>query len=298
MKTVLVFTPVNYPTISRRFFKSFLEVTGTDVREELARKDIRVITYIHDNFDSLAYAQNDGVERALNELHADYMLFLDSDMTFPRRIIPMLLENISEKYLIACGLYFRKPAPHACVVGRYNRIRNNYQKTAEAIGAVDSEGRQLISYDPIGKFDPNGGPFEVDVFGKGCTMVHLDAFRKLQQPYFEHIDGYEIGDHTIRSIQDDMILFSKWAKAGIKGVCDPRVLCSHLREVPITNEDFDKVVEDQAKLGVKVEGFIDVRSEQKPKVTVFDHPLVHEIETRGAGEPRIEIRQESVMEVL
>ena len=156
MKNLVVFMPYNWPTISLKVFKSFVDVIGADVQDELREKEIRHVPFIHDRFNNLDYTQNDAVERSLNEFKAEWIMFMDGDMTFPKRTIPMLLETISEKYPVVCGMYWRKKFPHHCIVGRYSANRNQYKLTAESLGFVDavrggndSRNSARNSYDPV-----------------------------------------------------------------------------------------------------------------------------------------------------
>lgn len=261
MRNLIVFMPYNLPFMPLKVFKSFIDVVGADVQDELREKGVRVVPYIYDKFNTLDFAQNDAVERSLHELKAEWIMFMDGDMVFPKRTLPMLLQTISEKHPIVCGMYWRKLFPFHCVPGRYNANRTPYYKTAESLEFVGKDGQQLLSYNSIGKFDPNGVPFEVNVFGKGCMLVHADVFRKLEQPYFKFIDEYQINDHTIRNIGEDMYFYANLYKAGIKGLCDPHVRCGHVAEIVRTQEDFETLANQK----VKLEGFIDVTKDQEDK---------------------------------
>lgn len=94
----------------------------------------------------------------------DYILFLDSDLHFPRWTLGRLLSL--EKDIVGAAYVNRTPPHHLMV---------------KQLG----ETPQLV----------NGGVIEVASVPTGCLLVKADVFRKLGRPYFRS-PSFEVNDLT------------------------------------------------------------------------------------------------------
>ncbi len=120
---------------------------------------------------------------ALN-LNAEYVLWLDSDITFPASLALRLLNH--NENVVACN-YIRRQLP--------------------------AKG---VAYEVIGEWE-NPLPFEqyndlVDVqgVGMGCMLMKTEIFTKIPKPWFEFGWSPESNDF----LGEDMILCQKMASAG------------------------------------------------------------------------------------
>ena len=186
---------------------------------------------INDKF-PLDRNRNDAVTTALsNQYLADIILFLDADMVFPKRVIPDLLANLSDEYPSVSGLYFRKGPPHTAIQGKYvpwNKDLEMRKPTLEGMGFVDSDGNQCAFYKPMTDFTTVQ---PIDVAGCGVLMVKADVFKKLDLPYFGYFNPFSLGgDFSIQHLSEEMLMFAKFKKAGVKTLFVPSVRCGHISQ--------------------------------------------------------------------
>lgn len=131
----------------------------------------------------------------------DYILWLDTDMTFPSSLVQQMM-TIFETYEdidAITGLYTWKVPPfQPHVYGEFERGR-----FTPAIGF------------PIDKL------FPVESAGFGCLMMKTSLIGKIERPWFKFIHG---------KCGEDMFFFKKLKKKGIhyKMLCNPLISCGHL----------------------------------------------------------------------
>lgn len=222
--------PQTWPTLSTRVFKSFLEMTGPDIQELLAQKDIKLKYMISGTF-PLCRNRNEAVQNALSsKWNADYLFFADGDQIWPKNTLLDLLSHISDEFPVVSGLYWRKGGNHSCIQGHYSPTEKhkNIMPTIEQMGFVDKAGNQLLFYTPLTDFDTVQ---PVDVAGCGVLLTKTEVFRKLDIPYFQYYNPYILrGDFSISHASEEMELYAKLRKAGIKTLVVPSVRCGHVTE--------------------------------------------------------------------
>lgn len=157
-------------------------------------------------------AREDFVIYAL-ENNFDYILFLDSDLTFPDDVIEQLIKYQCD---IISGLYFMRMPPH--------------YPTAY----IWKEEKGQFGFAPLNMFDYE--LMEIDGCGCGCMLINTRIFEKLEPPYFTPIPSNS--GKTILS--EDLSFCKKAIDAGIKLVLNTNVKCGHAGSYIYTQEDFDK----------------------------------------------------------
>lgn len=94
--------------------------------------------------------------QAAKEANADYLLFLDSDMTFPATTLKRLFAH--QKMVVGCDAARRRP-PHTPVIGKTLKGKKfNYRK---------------------------GGVVPVAGVGMAVTLINMKVFNMMETPYFE-----------------------------------------------------------------------------------------------------------------
>eukprot|EP01037_Dinobryon_pediforme_P012073 gene12073-12163_t len=132
----------------------------------------------------VAVARNNGVAHAL-EMQADYMLFLDSDMTFPRDTLYRLLTHQRD----IVGATYTKRVPPFDVLGA----------VLEAQPKPDARGLIEMRHLPT-----------------GCLMIRMSVFAALPKPYFRFLTNETTGE-----IHGEDYVFCDHARAaGFKIWCD------------------------------------------------------------------------------
>jgi len=99
----------------------------------------------------IARNRNDIVASA-RRLDADYLLFMDTDMTFPPDTLLHLIA--ARREVIACDAR-RKRSPHSTIAIRH--------------GGLLGKTNKII---------------EVDSIGTGIMLIHMSIFREMPKPYF------------------------------------------------------------------------------------------------------------------
>jgi len=132
----------------------------------------------------VAAARNDGVRRA-KEMGCDHMLFLDSDMVFPRDTLHRLL--LHRKDIV--GATYTKRAPPFSLLGTALEER----PTSDARGLT--EMRRIPT---------------------GCLLIRLAVFDALSEPYFRFVTDESAG--TI--VGEDYVFCDRARAAGFRIWCD------------------------------------------------------------------------------
>lgn len=231
---LVVYVPDALDRISKRFFRSFVNVMSPEVQHEMDSKyNVKMICMPHDKF-PIDFNRNSAIDRAEREFKADYIMSMDADMTFPKDTIPRLFSHISDDTPVVTGIYWRKAGSMRCVTGTYAPLARHEAKKASLLsqGFLSDDGQsQYLYYQPMTCYDIPGC---VDVSGMGCLLLRLDVFKRLELPYFKYTNGYANGgDFTLDHSSEEMWLFMQLKRKGIKVMCDPSVKCGHLLEKEI-----------------------------------------------------------------
>jgi SAM-dependent methyltransferase len=96
---------------------------------------------------------------------ADYILFLDSDMVFDKRLLHKLFAHKKD---IVSALYFAKTYP-------YRPVARNWNKEEGYSFVIDYPEKSLI---------------KVGGVGMGACLIKADVFRRMQEPYFTFDKGF------------------------------------------------------------------------------------------------------------
>lgn len=237
---LLVYMPlVGLPHISTKVFRSFMDMTGPDVQEELAKKDIKLKFLIHDKF-PIDLNRNDAFSLAVsNTYKADFLMCCDADQVFKKTTILRLLETLLEDEETdgVTGVYYTKTFPHRAVVGKYSPWSKDLEMKRESLksqGFIAPDGQQTLHYKHLRYFDVVQ---PVHVFGIGCLLLRTECFKKLQQPFFKYVNGFSTGDHTFLGHTEDMWFCSQLYQNGIKVVVNPKVQVGHVTEKVINGNE-------------------------------------------------------------
>ena len=156
--------------------------------------------------------------RLVAHMRGDWLVMLDTDITFDPDLIARLLHRATKDDLdVLTGLYQYKTEPHSPVLYKLNE-----QEYLEPVGAW--------------KAPDDGQPFfylNVDAAGGGCLFVRRRVFeridKELKERPFDQLPG----------MGEDFSFFARLRKLGIKIVCDPSIQVHHLLVHPLTMADYD-----------------------------------------------------------
>lgn len=184
------------------------------------------------------HARNKLVENAI-ESGCTHILFLDSDMTFPKDLIEKLLKQDKD---IVGGMY----------------VNRHVQTTIVAYQLGKNGLYRNITY------DKPKGLVEVDGIGTGALLIKIDVFKNLPKPWFK----FALHKPSGNTISEDL-MFCKLAKSnGYKIYCDTNCNCGHLtlNNLMVHLED-NKMSEENKVEEVKEEEVVEeVKEEEKKEV--------------------------------
>jgi len=133
-----------------------------------------------------------------------HILFIDADHILPDHMLECL--SLNEDAPIVSGLVTKRKPPYSQV----GFIR-------------DDKG-----YCPI-EIPLDGKSYLVDTAAMGCTLIDIDIFDTLEEPFFfDSLDVRENGDTYNK--RSDTNFFEKAGAAGHKIIIDSRVLVGHMRD--------------------------------------------------------------------
>lgn len=142
---------------------------------------------------SLIQHARDGIADYAIKNGFDYVLWLDSDMTFSADILYRLLRDKKD---IVSGLYYKRQLPKIPVI---------YEKTDGGF---------------IPMMEIPEGMFRADAVGMGCTLMKTEALKKVRE-------GGEMFSPYTR-MGEDLSFCVRAKKAGLEIWCDPEIKCGHL----------------------------------------------------------------------
>lgn len=146
---------------------------------------------------------------------ADYILWLDSDMTFPPNVLEKMLKHMEEGKDIVSGLYFRRRPPFTPVLFKHLEKGNN------------------VAYDDY----PKETVFECDGVGFGCVMMKKEILLDVLLncgTFFDQIDNYG----------EDLSFCMRAKEQGYKIYCDSTIKCGHVGQVVVDEEIYQTQIRD------------------------------------------------------
>ena len=179
---------------------------------------------------AVADARNFCVNKAI-EWGFEYLFFVDDDVIIPKNALVTLMEHLHNGYDVASGFYYRK-----------------YKPLESAPMVEDKKGRPGRVEFEIGDLIEN--PL---VFCSGCTLYKVDAFRRIENPWYKDIfmDGrVQVTEDTyfcqqLRNLKDPPV----------KTVLDTNVQCLHVDKAKGILYGHPDIVEDNVVLEKYRDGF-------------------------------------------
>jgi len=142
---------------------------------------------VHENRNSLV--------KIAQDMKADYLFFVDSDIVFERDTLSRLLE--ADKDIIAAS-YNRRSLPEQGMVKDEN------------MKLIDIQGRTF--------------PFQCSYAPTGCMLIKISVFDKLEKPYF----FFTLNDNGEMDKAEDYYFCDKARAGGFNIWCDPTIPVMHI----------------------------------------------------------------------
>ena len=163
---------------------------------------------------SLVYLSRDRLGVLALEKRADWLLFIDSDMTFEPDMLKKLMEDAESGKDIVTGICFRRRPDYNPAI--WKKIRPGMP--GEAV---------VETYDDY----PDNDVFEVEGCGMAAVLIKASILKDVfesQQALFAPIPGYG----------EDVSFCLRARKAGFRLWCDSRIKIGHIASTTVTEETF------------------------------------------------------------
>lgn len=189
----------------------------------------------------IGVTQREMIDKARNALteaflgtSTEWLMWFDSDMTFPKETITELLKVAEEKNAkMVSGIYYQRKGQNLPVL---------WSRGSETeSGQISGEGSKKSEYNKyVGSFmfpDPDKKqPFKAHAAGFGCVLVHRSVFEVMPRPWFRFIEG---------GCSEDFYFFVEAKEKGFELWVTPVLDLGHIGDPPvITKADFFKKLEN------------------------------------------------------
>lgn len=179
---------------------------------------------------SLVYdARNQITRYAIQKGGFDYILWLDSDMTFEPDVLDRLMADIEgeedgKKKMAVTGLCFgRRPPFKPCIFSKLD---------------VKQEGNVITPISENWYDYPRDSVFEVEACGFACVLMRMDAL--------EAMGIYGVPFFPIAGMGEDLTFCWRANKIDIRFWCDSRLKIGHIMRISIDEGFRDKLFEGSA----------------------------------------------------
>ena len=163
---------------------------------------------------SLIYNSRNDLAAQAVRMEADYILWLDSDMVFPRDLLGRLLDD-REKGDIVSGLYYRRVHP-------YNPVAFSKLSVREDGNGCDYEDLKEIPDDV----------FEVEGVGFGCVLMPTDVVLSVMAKYTNCF-------MPVHGMGEDLSFCWRARECGYKIVVDPKIPLGHVGNQIVTRTFYE-----------------------------------------------------------
>lgn len=174
---------------------------------------------------SLIYnSRNDLAQKAL-KMHADYVLWLDSDMMFEPNLLVKMMNTLKENNLdILSGVYYRRVKPFSPVL---------FSKLSIDEDTYFCEHENLNAY-------PEDKLFEVEGIGFGCVLMSTDVLLEVGIKYKDWFS-------PIGKVGEDLSFCWRARQMGYKIFVDPKIQLGHCSHNIITKSFYDAYLKQKEK---------------------------------------------------
>lgn len=170
---------------------------------------------------SLIYTSRNDLATQAVQIEADYVFWLDSDMSFKPDTLVRMMDTLQKNDLdILTGLYFRRVNPFTPVLFDKLEIKGEECEWSEFKEIPD-------------------GLFEVGGCGFGCVLMKTDVFFDVHAKYNQMFA-------PIANNGEDIAFCWRARNCGYKIFCDPSVICGHVG-YSVVDDQFYKAFKGAAK---------------------------------------------------
>jgi hypothetical protein len=196
MIKVMVGVPIHRP-IEFKVFESFIRMINL-------KGNIQYEFCMVSN--SLIYDAREYIASEFMKSENDYLMFIDSDMTFHPQSIEFLARH--NKEFVTAKAFKRVKPYQPCF---YTKVQ--YEDGVPSLETPLQYGEGLL---------------RIEGAGLACALIKRSAFEKIEKPYF----------FPFPNVGEDLTFCIKLQKAGIEMFCDTTLQFGHLGHTEIFEKDF------------------------------------------------------------
>ena len=164
-------------------------------------------------------ARNQLTQYALEKGGYDFVLWLDSDMTFEPDLLERLMEDIDGKQAVTGLCFGRRPPFKPCI---YKSIR------------VEKEGLGVMPHAENWYDYPRDQLFEVEGFGFACVLMRMDML--------DAMSVYGIPFFPVAGLGEDLSFCWRARQLDIRLWCDSRLKIGHIMRLSVDENFRDQVL--------------------------------------------------------
>lgn len=196
MVKVMVGVPV-HRDVGFKVFESFLRMTNL-------RNEVELEFCMISN--SLIYDAREYIAEEFMKSSSEYLMFIDSDMTFHPQSIQFLARH--NKEFVTAKAFKRVPPYQPCF---YTKVEYN-----DGVPHLETP----IKY--------GEGLLKIEGAGLACALIKRSAFEKIEKPYF----------FPYPNVGEDLTFCLKLKEAGVEMFCDTTLQFGHLAQIEIFEKHF------------------------------------------------------------
>ena len=161
---------------------------------------------------SLIYTSRNNLALKAIQMEADYVFWMDSDMTFQPDTLVRMMKTLQDNRLdILTGLYFRRVPPYTPVL----------------FDKLDIKHDSICSWTEFHEIPD--GLFEVGGCGFGCVLMNAGVFLDVQS---KHGNMFA----PIANNGEDIAFCWRARDCGYKIYCDPSIICGHVGKIIVDDK--------------------------------------------------------------
>jgi len=165
-------------------------------------------------------ARNQIMEYALKKGGFDYILWLDSDMTFEQDLMKRMMESIGDKPMLTGLCFGRRPPFRPCIFKKLE---------------VKQEGLGIMPYTENYYDYPRDSIFEVEACGFACVLQRMDML--------EAMSIYGVPFFPIAGLGEDLSFCWRAKKSEFSIWCDSSIKLGHLMRMEMEEGLRDQLIE-------------------------------------------------------
>ena len=183
--------------------------------QNLAQMQKNGEVYISFLIGSLIYESRNNLAKQAMQAKADYIMWLDSDMTFAPDTMTRLQQHMENGLDIVTGIYFRRRPPFTPTL--FKELRRT----------DDPNVAEHANFDDY----PQDSLFEIAGCGFGCVMTRVSVLEDVMLNYQDWFG-------PVCGLGEDLSFCLRARELGYKLWCDSSIKCGHIGQLVVDEDVF------------------------------------------------------------